>query len=214
MHALRAGLPFCFLVAVAQTPCAFQFAVGVANKRVNFYVNTRPYLQLFLRTVAQWYDVVIFTASVQDYADCVINKIDPMGVVKARCVALLRFAPRRAVPSATHRLCEGDDWRRQLLSDRRCRESGKWPVPSGEWRRRCDWVLVYACMCAWSMPRGNICRFVCFLPSLFLHAPLRSPVWMWRRAVRCGCAPSPRPGSFGSRAGNSLATTSTSRSST
>ncbi len=70
----------------SQTPCAFQFAVGMANRRVNFYVNTRPYLQLFLRTVAQWYDVVVFTASVQDYADAVINSIDPMGVVKARCV--------------------------------------------------------------------------------------------------------------------------------
>lgn len=68
----------------SQVPCAFQFGVRVSSKRVNFYVNTRPYLRRFLGAVAKWYDVVIFTASMRDYADRVIDKIDLMGVVQHR----------------------------------------------------------------------------------------------------------------------------------
>ena len=56
----------------------------MSSKRVNFYVNTRPYLRRFLAAVAKWYDVVIFTASMRDYADRVIDKIDLMGVVQQR----------------------------------------------------------------------------------------------------------------------------------
>lgn len=49
-----------------------------------FYVSKRPYLDVFLRTVAQWYDVVIFTASLQKYGDPLITVLDKDRVVKRR----------------------------------------------------------------------------------------------------------------------------------
>lgn len=49
-----------------------------------FYVSKRPYLDVFLRTVAQWYDVVIFTASLQKYGDPLITVLDTDHVVKRR----------------------------------------------------------------------------------------------------------------------------------
>ena len=42
-------------------------------------MNYRPYMYECLRQVAQLYQVVIFTASHQAYADVVLNKIDPKG---------------------------------------------------------------------------------------------------------------------------------------
>ena len=44
---------------------------------VVFYVQTRPYLDLFLRKVSRWYDVCLFTASVRSYAEQVVANIDP-----------------------------------------------------------------------------------------------------------------------------------------
>lgn len=50
----------------------------------SFYVSKRPYLDVFLRTAAQWYNVVIFTASLKKYADPLINILDPNGLVCGR----------------------------------------------------------------------------------------------------------------------------------
>ena len=44
---------------------------------VVFYVQMRPYLDLFLRKVSRWYDVCLFTASVRSYAEQVVANIDP-----------------------------------------------------------------------------------------------------------------------------------------
>ncbi|KXS09491.1 hypothetical protein M427DRAFT_64007 [Gonapodya prolifera JEL478] len=44
-----------------------------------YYVYKRPHVDLFLRTVAQWYRVVIFTASMPEYAEPVIDHLDPGG---------------------------------------------------------------------------------------------------------------------------------------
>jgi Dullard-like phosphatase family protein len=49
-----------------------------------FYVAKRPYLDVFLRTAALWYNLVIYTASLQKYADPLISNIDPDGFVKQR----------------------------------------------------------------------------------------------------------------------------------
>eukprot|EP00286_Rhodomonas_abbreviata_P004846 CAMPEP_0181318436 /NCGR_PEP_ID=MMETSP1101-20121128/17003_1 /TAXON_ID=46948 /ORGANISM="Rhodomonas abbreviata, Strain Caron Lab Isolate" /LENGTH=211 /DNA_ID=CAMNT_0023425901 /DNA_START=443 /DNA_END=1075 /DNA_ORIENTATION=- len=49
-----------------------------------FFVNVRPHTQHFLRVVSRWYEVVVFTASLQHYADPVIDRIDPGGCVGRR----------------------------------------------------------------------------------------------------------------------------------
>lgn len=42
-----------------------------------FYVQKRPHVDHFLDVVSQWYEVVIFTASLSVYANAVIDKLDP-----------------------------------------------------------------------------------------------------------------------------------------
>ncbi|KAL8766472.1 MAG: hypothetical protein Q9209_006766 [Squamulea sp. 1 TL-2023] len=41
-----------------------------------YYVHKRPHCDEFLRTVCKWYDLVVFTASVQEYADPVIDWLE------------------------------------------------------------------------------------------------------------------------------------------
>ncbi|KAI8840231.1 NLI interacting factor-like phosphatase-domain-containing protein [Chytridium lagenaria] len=41
-----------------------------------YYVYKRPYADLFLKKVSEWYKVVIFTASMPEYADPVIDWLD------------------------------------------------------------------------------------------------------------------------------------------
>jgi Dullard-like phosphatase family protein len=48
------------------------------------YVQKRPGLEGFLREVGLRYEVVIFTASLPDYANIVIDRIDPNKVISAR----------------------------------------------------------------------------------------------------------------------------------
>jgi len=49
-----------------------------------FYVIKRPHVDLFLQKVAEWFEVVIFTASMQQYADPLIDQLDPRKLVKGR----------------------------------------------------------------------------------------------------------------------------------
>ena len=41
-----------------------------------YYVHKRPYCDEFLRRVSKWYNLVVFTASVQEYADPVIDWLE------------------------------------------------------------------------------------------------------------------------------------------
>eukprot|EP01027_Heterolobosea_sp_BB2_P016161 GEZU01023036.1.p1 GENE.GEZU01023036.1~~GEZU01023036.1.p1 ORF type:complete len:295 (-),score=50.97 GEZU01023036.1:306-1190(-) len=49
-----------------------------------FYVSERPHLNYFMKKVCDWYDVVIFTASLDSYANPVINRIDKQKKITAR----------------------------------------------------------------------------------------------------------------------------------
>lgn len=64
--------------------CDLRLEIRVDQIPAVFYVSKRPYLDVFLRTVAQWYDVVIFTASLQKYGDPLISVLDVDRVVKRR----------------------------------------------------------------------------------------------------------------------------------
>lgn len=47
-----------------------------AQHPILYWVNKRPYCDEFLRRVCKWYNLVIFTASVQEYADPVIDWLE------------------------------------------------------------------------------------------------------------------------------------------
>jgi len=49
-----------------------------------FYVIKRPHVDTFLKKVSEWYDVIIFTASMRQYADPLIDQLDTKGLVKER----------------------------------------------------------------------------------------------------------------------------------
>lgn len=49
-----------------------------------FYVIKRPHVDTFLKKVSEWYDVIIFTASMRQYADPLIDQLDTKGLVKGR----------------------------------------------------------------------------------------------------------------------------------
>lgn len=50
--------------------------VRIDGRRVCYQVYKRPWVDYFLRKVAAWYQVVIFTASMKEYADPVIDWLD------------------------------------------------------------------------------------------------------------------------------------------
>lgn len=59
--------------------------VVLDGRSVLYHVYKRPWADYFLRKVASWYTVVIFTASVQEYADPVIDWLDQgRGLISAR----------------------------------------------------------------------------------------------------------------------------------
>lgn len=62
----------------------FNVDVLIDNVSCKFYVIKRPHVDTFLRKVAEWYDVVIFTASMQQYADPLIDQLDTTRIVKGR----------------------------------------------------------------------------------------------------------------------------------
>ncbi|KIK65320.1 hypothetical protein GYMLUDRAFT_38769 [Collybiopsis luxurians FD-317 M1] len=50
--------------------------VMLGGKSTLYHVYKRPFVDFFLRTVSGWYTLVIFTASMQEYADPVIDWLD------------------------------------------------------------------------------------------------------------------------------------------
>ena len=57
----------------SNTPSTVQFGPGVP---ILYYVHERPGCHEFLRKISKWYNLVVFTASVQEYADPVIDWLE------------------------------------------------------------------------------------------------------------------------------------------
>ena len=55
------------------------FSVTFNGSVYQVYVRKRPFLDQFLRAVAQDFEVVVFTASQKVYADVLLDKLDPKG---------------------------------------------------------------------------------------------------------------------------------------
>jgi len=50
----------------------------------SFYVLKRPHVDVFLKEVSVWFDVIFFTASLKEYADPVLNRLDNRNIAKRR----------------------------------------------------------------------------------------------------------------------------------
>lgn len=51
--------------------------VTLEGVQCTFYVIKRPHVDAFLQQVAQWYNVTIFTASMHQYANPLLDQLDP-----------------------------------------------------------------------------------------------------------------------------------------
>ena len=58
-----------------------RFAVSIDGQRFEIGMNLRPYAISFLRKMRKTWEVIIFTASQQEYADAILDEIDPEGVL-------------------------------------------------------------------------------------------------------------------------------------
>jgi len=59
-------------------------SVQIDQLPVRFHVKKRPYLDLFLRNVSLWFEVIVFTASLAAYADPLLDRIDRSHVIQKR----------------------------------------------------------------------------------------------------------------------------------
>jgi len=58
--------------------------VYISGTPSTFYVRKRPHVDHFLETVSQWFEVIVFTASISPYANAVIDKLDPKRLISRR----------------------------------------------------------------------------------------------------------------------------------
>ena len=63
----------------------FCLKVEIDRHPVRFYVYKRPHVDYFLTMVSQWYELVVFTASMEIYGAAVADKLDTnRGILKRR----------------------------------------------------------------------------------------------------------------------------------
>lgn len=70
--------------SVRTDPKDEEILVRVGNSLEKYYVKLRPFLKEFLERLSKMFELVIFTASIKEYADKVIDYIDPDGYIKRR----------------------------------------------------------------------------------------------------------------------------------
>lgn len=58
------------------TPPDFILKVTIDRHPVRFFVHKRPHVDFFLQIVSQWYELVVFTASMEIYGTAVADKLD------------------------------------------------------------------------------------------------------------------------------------------
>lgn len=66
------------------TQCTFSLLLDISGTEYEVYVKKRPFVDEFITECAKWFEVVVFTASMSDYANPVIDRIDQAGVIKHR----------------------------------------------------------------------------------------------------------------------------------
>jgi len=67
------------------TPADFILKVTIDRHPVRFFVHKRPHVDFFLKIVSQWYELVVFTASMEIYGTAVADKLDnDQGLLRRR----------------------------------------------------------------------------------------------------------------------------------
>ncbi|KAH6934712.1 hypothetical protein HPB50_027423 [Hyalomma asiaticum] len=67
------------------TPPDFVLKVTIDRHPVRFFVHKRPHVDYFLDVVSQWYELVVFTASMEIYGAAVADKLDNnRGILRKR----------------------------------------------------------------------------------------------------------------------------------
>lgn len=77
-HFISGAMPSHLTLAVADhlSPLRLQVSVVIDRHPVRFFVHKRPHVDFFLDIVSQWYDLVVFTASMEIYGAAVADKLD------------------------------------------------------------------------------------------------------------------------------------------
>jgi len=71
-------------VARPGVPADFTLNVVIDNHPVSFFVHKRPHVDYFLETVSKWFDLVVFTASMEVYGKAVCDKLEENKVIFKR----------------------------------------------------------------------------------------------------------------------------------
>lgn len=71
IHSLSRGSPRSF-----NNGSSHMIEVKLNNISTLYYVHKRPYCDFFLKEIAKWFELQIFTASVQEYADPIIDWLE------------------------------------------------------------------------------------------------------------------------------------------
>lgn len=58
------------------TPPDFVLKVIIDRQPVRFFVHLRPHVDFFLTVISQWFDLVVYTASMEVYGTSVADKLD------------------------------------------------------------------------------------------------------------------------------------------
>jgi len=58
--------------------------VLIGSNATTFFIKKRPHLDFFIETVSQWFDLIVFTASLSVYANAVVDFIDSKRLIKKR----------------------------------------------------------------------------------------------------------------------------------
>jgi len=67
------------------TPPDFILKVTIDRHPVRFFVHKRPHVDFFLNIVSKWYELVVFTASMEIYGTAVADKLDTKeGILRRR----------------------------------------------------------------------------------------------------------------------------------
>lgn len=67
------------------TPPDFILKVTIDKHPVRFFVHKRPHVDFFLKVVSQWFELVVFTASMEIYGQAVADKLDcDQGILNRR----------------------------------------------------------------------------------------------------------------------------------
>jgi len=67
-----------------QIECSFSLPIELDGQQYKVYVLKRPFVDEFITECAKYYELVIFTASLSEYANPVIDTLDKKGLIKHR----------------------------------------------------------------------------------------------------------------------------------